>query len=135
MRAELLLEERLVLVATDPDAAVNPDSYVYVDWGQDFAHNHDLGFPDGADPGLVVDYGPLALGYLPEAGGAGYFRQRVVAPFIAEGRLYPLPGSPAFFYPVYAVTSGSATDEAVEAALTDLRGIAARDPVGTPQSQ
>jgi len=129
VRAELLLEERLALVTTDPEAgAVNPEGYVYIDWGQDFAQSHDLAFPDGADPSLVVDHGPLALSYLLQVGGSGYFRQRIAAPLIAEGRLYPVAGAPAFFYPVYAVVSGHAADATVEIALAELRGIAARDP-------
>ena len=135
MRAELLLEERLVLVTTDPKAAVDPDSYVYVEWGQDFAQTHDLGFPDGADPGLLVDHGPLALGYLLRAGGAGYFRQRIAAPLIAAGRLHAVPGAPAHFYPIYAITSGTAADELVQIALADLRAIAARNSVASTQSR
>jgi DNA-binding transcriptional LysR family regulator len=129
VRAELLLEERLVLVTTDPEGGpIDPESYVYVDWGQDFAQGHDLAFPEGTDPSLVVDHGPLALSYLLKVGGSGYFRQRIAAPLIAQGRLHPVPGSPAFFYPVYAVVSGQAVDAAVEKALADLRAIAAGDP-------
>jgi hypothetical protein len=131
VRAELLLEERLILVTTDPEAqAIDPESYVYVDWGQDFAQSHDLAFPGGADPSLVVDHGPLALSYLMQVGGSGYFRQRIAAPLIAEGRLHPVAGAPAFYYPVYAVVSGHAADAAVETALADLRAIAASDPAG-----
>jgi hypothetical protein len=78
MRVELLLEEKLVLVTIDADTkAVEPDSYVYVDWGPDFAHHHELSFPEETNPSLFVGLGPLALTYIMEAGGSGYFRQRV----------------------------------------------------------
>lgn len=129
-RVELLLEEKLVLVTTDADAkALDPDNYVYVDWGPDFAHHHELSFPEENNPGLFVGLGPLALTYILEAGGSGYFRQRVVAPYIAAGKLHLVAGAPSFFYPIYAVCSAQADDELVGLALDGLRSIAASDEV------
>ena len=125
-RVERLLEEKLVLVTTDPDTqAVAPDNYVYVDWGPDFAHHHELSFPEDTNPGLFVGLGPLALTYILEAGGSGYFRQRVVAPLIAEGKLHLVACAPSFVYPVYAVCSAHTDDELTTLALDGLRGIAA----------
>jgi DNA-binding transcriptional LysR family regulator len=125
-RVELLLEEKLVLVTTSPDGkAVDPDSYVYVDWGPDFAQHHELSFPEETNPGLFVSLGPLALTYILEAGGSGYFRQRVVEPYVASGQLHLVAGAPSFFYPIYAVCSAQADDELVAWALEGLRGIAA----------
>jgi len=129
-RVELLLEEKLVLVTTDATAkAVDPDSYVYVDWGPDFAQHHELSFPEETNPGLFVGLGPLALTYILEAGGSGYFRQRAVAPHIAAGRLHLVAGAPSFFYPIYAVCSAQADDELVGLALQGLRNLAAGDQV------
>ena len=77
LKIELLFEEKLVLVTTDPDAnrmrldaetAVRAD-YVYVDWGADFALNHSVSFPEATNPGLFVGLGPLARDYILEAGG------------------------------------------------------------------
>lgn len=125
-RVELLLEEKLVLVTTDPDAKeIDPHSYVYVDWGPDFAHQHELSFPEDSNPGLFVGLGPLALTYILEAGGSGYFRQRIVAPHIEAGRLHLVPGAPSFFYPIYAVCSAQAEDGLVKLAIEGLRSIAA----------
>jgi DNA-binding transcriptional LysR family regulator len=121
VRIELLMEERLILVTTASDGAVDPDSYVQVDWGHDFAARFDPGLPAGVDPGLSIDLGPLALAYLLEAGGSGYFRQRAAAPHIASGRLHPVPGAPSFSYPVYAVRPAGTSDELVEHALAGLR--------------
>src|SRR5690606_4200250 len=120
-RVELLREEKLVLVTTDAKAReVEPASYVYVDWGPDFAHHHGLSFPEPENPGLFVGLGPLGLSYILEAGGSGYFRQRVVAPHIASGKLHLVPGAPSFFYPIFAVCSGQADDELIEIALKGL---------------
>jgi len=127
-RVELLLEEKLILVTTDADAReVTSDSYVYVDWGQDFAHHHELSFPEANNPGLFVGLGPLALTYILEAGGSGYFRQRVVSPHIASGRLHPVAGAPSFFYPIYAVCSTQADNRLVDLAVQGLRTIAMGD--------
>jgi DNA-binding transcriptional LysR family regulator len=129
-RVELLLEEKLVLVTTEAGAkTVEPDSYVYVDWGPDFAHHHGLSFPEGNNSGLFVGLGPLALTYILEAGGAGYFRQRAVAPYLASGKLHLVAGAPSFFYPVYAVCSARADDELIDLALSGLRSIASLDQV------
>ena len=129
-RVELLLEEKLVLVTTEAGATTTePDSYVYVDWGPDFAHHHGLSFPEGNNSGLFVGLGPLALTYILEAGGAGYFRQRAVAPYIASGRLHLVTGAPSLFYPVYAVCSAQADDELIDLALSGLRSIASLDQV------
>ncbi|AMN41147.1 LysR family transcriptional regulator [Rhodoplanes sp. Z2-YC6860] len=125
-RVELLLEEKLVLVTTDAKGkTVEPDSYIYVDWGPDFAQHHELSFPEDTNPGLFVGLGPLALTYILEAGGSGYFRQRAVAPHIAAGKLHLVAGAPSFFYPIYAVCSAQADDELVTLALQGLRNIAA----------
>jgi len=128
-RVELLREEKLVLVTTDAKAReVEPASYVYVDWGPDFAHHHGLSFPEPENPGLFVGLGPLGLSYILEAGGSGYFRQRVVAPHIASGKLHLVPGAPSFFYPIFAVCSGQADDELIEIALKGLHAVAEDGP-------
>jgi DNA-binding transcriptional LysR family regulator len=127
-RVELLMEEKLILVTTDPEGkSIDPETYVYVDWGPDFAHRHGLSFPETTNPGLVIGLGPLGLNYVLEAGGSGYFRQRVAAPHLASGKLHPIPGAPSFFYPVYAVCSAQAEDELIEIALKGFRAMAAAD--------
>jgi len=124
LRVELLLEEKLVLVSTDPDArGIEPDNYVYVDWGPDFARHHGASFPEAAEPGLFVSLGPLGLGYILEAGGSGYFRHRVVAPRLASGELHLVPDAPSFSHPVYAVCSARAEDRLIGTALDGLRSM------------
>lgn len=130
-RAELLLEEKLVLVSTDPAAsAADPPGYVYVDWGPDFALHHGLSFPDATNPGLFVGLGPLALEYVLETGGSGYFRQRAVAPHIAAGRLHIVAGAPNFFYPIFAVCSSQADEAVIGLALEGLRTVLTGDLAG-----
>ncbi|RIK96545.1 MAG: LysR family transcriptional regulator [Proteobacteria bacterium] len=123
-RIELLLEEQLVLVTTHeaPREAGSGD-YVFVDWGPDFALHHGLNFPEAIDSGLFVGLGPLALSYILEAGGSGYFRRRAVASHLAEGRLHLVPGAPSFSYPIYAVCSARGDDGLIARALEGLRAV------------
>lgn len=134
LNVEPLFEEKLILVTTDPDArtrgtvptAASPD-YVYVDWGADFALDHSVSFPDATNPGLFVGLGPLALSYILEAGGSGYFRMRAVRRYLAEGRLHRVHGAPEFSYPAYAVYGTSADETVLRPALDGLRAVAAEE--------
>ncbi len=123
LKIDLLTEEKLVLVTTDPEARLLGGSdYVYTDWGPDFVLHHDMSFPDVA-PDLSFDLGPLALSYLLSAGGSGYVRMSAVKPHIAEGRLHLVPEMPQFSYPVYAVHSANSDESVVAPALAGLHSI------------
>ena len=104
--AELLFEERLVLVRTTADdRPLGPEDHVNVDWGEDFAASYHAAFPD-IGPGVVsINYGPLAMDYILAQGGSGYFRTAAVEPFLEEGRLELVPESPEFSYCSYLVYS------------------------------
>jgi LysR family transcriptional regulator, flagellar master operon regulator len=104
IHVELLIEEKLVLVTTDAAGAPpDPADYVFVDWGREFAEQHNLVFPQWSRPTVSSDLGPLALEYLLSVGGAGYFRLSVAQPYLASGRLQRVPAAPEFPYPAYAV--------------------------------
>lgn len=135
LKVELLFEEKLVLVTTDPKAsrmppeaeiAARPD-YVYVDWGAGFALDHGMSFPEATNPGLFVGLGPLALEFILEAGGTGYFRTRAVRPYLENGQLYRVHEAPEFSYPAFAVYSTKADELALRPALNGLRAVAAEE--------
>ena len=131
--AELLFEERLVLVRTTPsDRPLRPEDHVNIDWGEEFAASYHAAFPD-IGPGVVsISYGPLALDYVLELGGSGYFRMGAVRSFLEEGRLELVPGSPEFSYSSYLVYSTRA-DESVIARVRHGLHVAAdlvRSPAG-----
>jgi hypothetical protein len=121
------MKDTLVLVTTDPDPErmIGAD-YVYVDWGPDFALHHSLSFPDLTDPGLFVGLGPLALSYILEAGGSGYFRLRAVQPYLDSGVLHRVPDAPEFSYPAYTVYGRNADPALIGKAVDGLRGLALR---------
>ena len=125
---EKLLEENLVLVATD-DREVSPgwiEDYVFVDWGDVFLTEHAEAFPQMETAAVAVGLGALGLQYILKYGGSGYFPLRVVQPLIDEGRLYRLAGAPIVRRPAYVVYRTDPADQETQAlALDGLRGIAA----------
>jgi hypothetical protein len=120
LKIDLLMEEELVLVTTDPAASGNELYYVHVDWGPDFTLRHGASFPD-ATPALFANLGPLALSYVLSAGGSGYFRMQAVRHHVEAGRLHLVAGAPRFSYPVYVVYSANADEGVLAPALAGLR--------------
>jgi len=134
LRIELLIEEKLVLVSTTARTrSAEPGSYVYVDWGGEFAEQHALAFPELAGAPVWVNFGPLGLEYLLAAGGSGYFRESVAKPHLRAGRLHRIAGAPEFLYPAYAVYPENADIEVLQPALEGLRKVASRLR-GTPRA-
>jgi len=123
LKIDLLMEEELVLVTTNPEARfMDGADYVYMDWGPDFTLHHGMNFPDVA-PDLFMDLGPLALSYILSAGGSGYFRMSAVRAHLESGQLHLVPEMPQFSYPVYAVQSASADETVIGPALAGLHAI------------
>ncbi|SDI11517.1 DNA-binding transcriptional regulator, LysR family [Pseudomonas flavescens] len=122
MQVEQVLEEKLVLVE-----AANPEPYVYIDWGESFRQQHDRALPDKARPSVSFNLGPLALQYILEHGGAGYFRSRVVQRYLDGGVLRRVARAPEFSFPTYLVYSRERDSVALQQAFGLLREIAAED--------
>lgn len=126
LKIDLLMEEELVLVSTDPKRySVEDTDYVSVDWGPEFALHHGVGFPEAA-PSLFSNLGPLALSYLLVEGGSAYLRKSAAQPYLATGQLHLVRGSPHFSYPVYVVYSANTDDPTLQRALTGLPALLAR---------
>ncbi|KJH80167.1 LysR family transcriptional regulator [Stutzerimonas stutzeri] len=123
LQVEQLLEEKLIQVVH----ASEPDPYLYVDWGPAFRQQHDLSLPGHMRAALSFSLGPLALQYLVQCGGRGYFRTRVVQRYLDEGVLKRVEQAPEFSYPVYLVHSRAAQSPALLKALELLREVARDD--------
>ena len=125
LRVELLIEERLVMVSTDPQLRMPQASdYVNVDWGPEFESQHGLAFPQLSNAPVQAGLGPLGLEYVLMAGGTGYFRLEVARPHLQAGRLHRVPDTPEFLYPAYAVYAAGAEPQALHEALEGLREMA-----------
>lgn len=124
LRIELLIEEKLVMVTTVQEGqSIRADDYVFVDWGPQFAAQHNLAFPELASAGVSASLGPLGREYVLAAGGTGYFRLDVVRSHLDSGRLRRVPGAPEFLYPAYAVYPDVCDMNIVGPALAGLREV------------
>jgi DNA-binding transcriptional LysR family regulator len=123
MQVEQLLEEKLILVRS----TANPEPYIYVDWGESFRRQHDAALPQHARAGITLDLGPLALHYLLENGGSGYFRNRVAHVYLNSGEFERVAESPEFSYPIYLVYPRNNAKAPLRRALDSLRQLAASD--------
>ncbi len=122
LKVEPLLEERLVLVSTDPHRQPGPDpGYVYVDWGPEFYAKHSASFPDFIGPALSANIGWLGLQHILEHGGSGYFPVRLVRSYLENGQLTALIGAPEFALPAYVVYGADSDPELVGPALDGIR--------------
>lgn len=120
LQVELLMEEKLIQVRNPRQ----PEPYIYVDWGEDFRARHDAALHEHSRPALSFDLGPLALQYLLETGGCGYFRNRVVQGHLERGLLERVPLAPEFTYPVYLIYARERCSASVAQALEQLRAVA-----------
>ena len=126
LKVEPLLDERLVLVSTDPTGRSEPGSgYVYIDWGSEFYAKHSASFPDYIGPALTANIGWLGLQHILENGGSGYFPMRLVRPYLENGRLVGLSGAPEFSLPAYVVYPAEGDPGLLDKAVNGIRRVAA----------
>lgn len=119
---ERLLEETLVLVASDAESAAHAaERYVHVDWGPEFFARHRAAHPAWSGPGVTVNIGWLGRQHLERTGGAAYFPERLVAGDLGAGRLVRVTDAPAFSQPAYAVYAEPGEDGPLTDALARLR--------------
>lgn len=119
IQVEQLLEEKLVMVRS----AQKRGDYLFMDWGEGFRRQHDAALPEQKRSRLTINHAPLALRYLLENGGSGYFRTRAVQPYLADGRLQHVPEAPEFSFPVYLVYPRGQSEPSHITALDTLRKI------------
>ncbi|MCF7203627.1 LysR family transcriptional regulator [Pseudomonas oligotrophica] len=123
LQVEQLLEEKLIQVVQTH----NPDPYLYVDWGSAFRKQHNQALPEYTRAAMSFSLGPLALQYLLQCGGRGYFRTRVVQRYLDEGLLKRVEQAPEFSYPIYLVYSRANRSAALARAIELVRGLALDD--------
>jgi DNA-binding transcriptional LysR family regulator len=128
LKVEPLLEERLVLVSTNPASRPEPGpEYVYIDWGPEFYAKHSASFPDFIGPALTANVGWLGLQHILENGGSGYFPVRLVRPCLKDGRLTTPRGAPEYSLPAYVVYPAESDPELFGTALRLMADLAAAE--------
>lgn len=125
LKVEPLLEERLVLVSTDPAGRPEPGrGYVYIDWGPEFYARHSASFADFPGPALTANIGWLGLQHILAEGGSGYFPLRLVQAHLDNGALHLLAGAPRFALPAYVVSPSDSDPAVIGLAIEAIRAVA-----------
>ena len=120
--AEHLFDEDLVLVSNLPGKrSVADPAYVFVDWGPEFRAAHAIAFTDAPVPGLRFSLGAVALSYVLQNGGLGYFPMRTARPHMEAGTLRRIAGAPRFNRPAFATYRRGLEAEGLDVALDLLR--------------
>ncbi len=124
---EHLFDETLVLVSTRADDTGPGEDYIYVEWGPGFYAQHAQSYPELEGPGQIANIGWLGVQLILANGGSCFLPARMAAPFIAEGRLHRVAGSPEYTHPAYMVFPRQSENPVLEQALAGLRELAAAE--------
>jgi LysR family transcriptional regulator, flagellar master operon regulator len=129
LRMEHLFDEDFLLVASAGPRATekrtSPD-FVTIDWGPNVAFDTTMTPPESARGGLRLNLGSLALDYVLQNNGMGYFPMRLVKGHLARGRLKLMKRARRFSVPVFMLYPEAHDEEAYEPILTSLRSFAQR---------
>jgi len=129
VQVEHLMDETLIQVAS----ANGVEPYVWVDWGLEFREQHNKALPDKATRTLSFNLGPLALQYLLQCSGTGYFRARVVQSYLDSGALKRVTDAPEFSYPIYLVYPRDNASPILRQAIEILRTVVGEQSDWTQQ--
>ena len=104
-----LEQDRLILVSTHKNAPIkfNP-GYVFVEAGEEFGRDHAATYADADIAKLSFGSADLGLNHILEYGGSAYLPERIAAPYIRAGQLFPLEDAPEFQRNVYMVVNDKA---------------------------
>jgi len=128
LQVELLIEERLVFVATSPTSDPTPGKgYVYIDWGPEFFAKHSVSFPEFVSPGLRANISWLGLQHILQNGGSGYFPIRLIRSYLESGHLHLVRDAPEFRHPAYVVYPTDGDGDLIEAAVAGMHRMAASE--------
>jgi len=121
---------RLVMVSSlsglTPQAALERDDYLLVDWGTGFANAHAQAFAGAPPPRLRIGLGRLAHRLLRTLGGSAYLPESMVAEDLAGGRLSLVAGAPPMQRATFAFHHPESNyDGRIDGLLALLSGLSA----------
>lgn len=114
---EQVLEEKLIHVCHP--SKTQPD--YFIDWGEDFKRQFESALPKYQQSPFTFNLGQHALHMMLKVGGNGWFRTRVVAPYLESGELIRVNDSPEFTYPVYLSYRTKNSPDCLKQIISGLR--------------
>lgn len=128
---EHLFDEILVLVSSRPDDTGPGEDYIYIDWGPGFYAQHAQNFPDLERPPQFANIGWLGIQLILHNGGSCFLPARMAAPFIQQGHLYQVAGSPKYVHPAYMVYPRTSDNPVLAQAVEGMRELARQEQTST----
>ncbi|SIQ98881.1 LysR family transcriptional regulator [Marinobacterium stanieri] len=122
LHIEQVMEEKLIHV----ENCNKPLPNLHIDWGTSFDETNRLVASVRESIPYSFDLGPAALNFMLNFGGNGWFRTRVVQPYLNNGRLRRIPNQSEFTYPIYLAYQQNLAD-LHPAVLDGLRRVARMD--------
>ncbi len=104
VHSENVANIELILVSTVPGQTLSQalgEKYVYVDWGTQFAHEHQAKYGE-LMPILHTSTGRIALDFLLAKGGAAYLPDLMIQPFLETGQLHKVAGQARMSRSIFA---------------------------------
>lgn len=104
--SQQIAEISLILVSKEPGYAADElmaSNYVRVDWGTQFALEHDAKYGKNSAPKLITSTSRIALDFILAKGGGAFLPSTLVEPFIENGELFRVKGKHTMKRSVYAV--------------------------------
>ena len=122
LASHLLYNESVILVTSCDDVEDWRRHYVYAHWDERFAEEHrELLSEEENNPSMTIYFLDALRAWALSGPASGYMAEMVARPYLADGRLRRVPGTPVFQRPVYASRwLRPADDRAHEAAWETL---------------
>ncbi len=130
LKATYLMADSLVQVTGNPDHRGGlDDSYVFMDWGQEFVAAHSRWYPDFKLSRTSLQLGAEVVPYIIRNKRSAYLPYRVADDHIAAGALFFVPGAPEMSFPAYAVWTTGRKQALIAQALDMLAQAADAAPM------
>lgn len=113
-----LMEDTLVLAATDPDYPPDlDDRYVSIEWSPEFIALHSAHYPHHPKSRINMALGSMAVRFVVRSQRAAYLPARAIEDFIRSGTLHIIGDAPAFPFPSYIVWNPDKDRNLIDTAL------------------
>jgi len=104
--SQQIAQINLVMVSTKDNMNAEEamaDGYIFVDWGAQFASEHEAKYGKNFVPKLMTSTGRIALDFILSEGGTAYLPNALAEPFLESGELFKVKGKHAMKRSIYAV--------------------------------